>query len=63
MDVVALCSMKGGTGKTTLAFNLAERGHSFGWRVALVDLDPQEGAFGLADLRGGLLLAGVEVSK
>ena len=53
MDVVALCSMKGGTGKTALAFNLAERGKAAGWRVALVDLDPQEGSIGLADLRAG----------
>lgn len=53
MKVVALCSMKGGTGKTTLSFNLAERGEALGLRVALVDMDPQEGSVGLADLREG----------
>ena len=43
--------MKGGTGKTTLALNLAERAHASGLRVAVIDFDPQEGAIGLLDLR------------
>ena len=51
MALVALCSTKGGTGKTTLAFNLAERAHASGLRVVVVDCDPQEGSIGLADLR------------
>ena len=51
MSAIALCSMKGGTGKTTLALNLAERAHDAGLRVALIDFDPQEGAIGLLDLR------------
>ena len=51
VNVVALCSMKGGTGKTMLAYNLSERAVAEGRRVALVDMDPQEGAVGLADLR------------
>ena len=53
MLAVALCSMKGGTGKTTLAYNLAERAHTGGRRVAVLDYDPQEGCIGLADLRNG----------
>ncbi len=51
MSAIALCSMKGGTGKTTLALNLAERAHASGLRVAVIDFDPQEGAIGLLDLR------------
>ena len=39
---VALCSVKGGTGKTTLSFNLAERAGAYGLRTALVDCDVQE---------------------
>ena len=51
MALVGFCSTKGGTGKTTLAFNLAERAHAAGLRVVVVDCDPQEGSIGLADLR------------
>ena len=51
MSAIALCSMKGGTGKTTLALNLAERAHASGLRVAVIDFDPQEGAISLLDLR------------
>ncbi len=51
MKCVALCSLKGGTGKTTLVFNLAERAVSCGWKAAVVDFDPQEGSMGLMDLR------------
>ncbi len=51
LSTIALCSMKGGTGKTTLAVNLAERAHASGLRVAVIDFDPQEGAIGLLDLR------------
>ena len=50
-NVVALSSMKGGTGKTTIAYNLAERAHSSGLNCVLIDCDPQEGSLGLADLR------------
>lgn len=51
MHVIAVCSLKGGTGKTMLAYNLAERGCAQGLRVMMVDFDPQEGSVGLADLR------------
>ena len=53
MPAVALCSMKGGTGKTTVSFNLAERAFSGSLPVTLVDFDPQEGSMGIADLRDG----------
>lgn len=49
--VLAVCSIKGGSGKTTLAFNLAERAAAAGLRVLLLDCDYQEAAKGLALLR------------
>ena len=51
MPALAMCSMKGGTGKTTISFNLAERAFASGLDVLLVDYDPQEGSIGLLDLR------------
>ena len=51
MATVALCSLKGGTGKTTLSYNLCERAWAEGVPVKLVDFDPQEGSLGLAYLR------------
>lgn len=42
MLAVALVSLKGGVGKSTLASALAVRAARDGHRVALVDLDPQE---------------------
>jgi chromosome partitioning protein len=49
---IALCSLKGGTGKTTLSFNLVERAISAGRKTMLIDYDPQESSLGLLDLRG-----------
>lgn len=43
--------MKGGTGKTTISFNLSERAFRSGIDVCLLDFDPQEGSLGIADLR------------
>ncbi len=51
MPAIALCSMKGGTGKTTISFNLSERAFAQGREVVLLDFDPQEGSMGIADLR------------
>lgn len=48
---VAFCSLKGGTGKTTLSYNLLERALSVGLRCAVVDFDPQRGALELLRLR------------
>ena len=48
MVTVALCSTKGGSGKTLLALNLAERAHAADRRVIVVDCDYQEGSTGLA---------------
>ena len=53
MKTVAFISYKGGTGKTTLAYNMLERAASAGYRVALCDYDPQGTA------AGDLAVAGV----
>lgn len=44
MKIISLVSWKGGTGKTTVACNLAERAARAGLRVLLCDFDPQESA-------------------
>ena len=49
--ILGFASFKGGTGKTTLAYAMAERGHSAGLRTLLLDFDPQETACGIAYLR------------
>ena len=51
MHSIALSSMKRGTGKTTIAFNLAERAFSSGLEVVVLDYDSQQGSIGLMDLR------------
>lgn len=44
MKIIAVLNEKGGTGKTTLAINLATALHRRGQRVVLVDADPQGSA-------------------
>lgn len=50
-DIVAVFSYKGGTGKTTIAYNLLERARSEGLSACLVDYDPQRVAASFWDVR------------
>lgn len=44
MQTIAILSQKGGTGKTTLALNLAVAAESSGLSTVIIDLDPQASA-------------------
>lgn len=65
MKVIVVASQKGGVGKTTLSLNLSYALAKRGWRVLVVDCDPQ-GAIGLGlsdKLEGAPGLAEFIVSK
>src|SRR3954454_10929441 len=53
MKTIALISQKGGSGKTTLAVNLAVQAHLAGLRTAVVDIDAQQTATKWHDRRSG----------
>ena len=44
MKTIAIISQKGGTGKTTLALNLAVASEAAGYPTVIIDLDPQASA-------------------
>lgn len=52
MKTLSFICQKGGTGKTTLALNIAVEAMRRGFTVAVVDLDPQPSACAWGDLRG-----------
>jgi chromosome partitioning protein len=45
MKTISFVSQKGGTGKTTLSVHMATIAHNRGYKVLLVDLDPQKSSF------------------
>ncbi|MFZ4808233.1 MAG: AAA family ATPase [Hyphomicrobiaceae bacterium] len=51
MKILSFICQKGGTGKTTLALNIAIEAMRSGMTVAVVDLDPQPSACAWSDLR------------
>lgn len=51
MKTISFVSQKGGTGKTTLALNVATEAMRNGLTVAIIDLDPQPSAMAWSDLR------------
>ena len=52
MRIIAVCSSKGGTGKTTLSAILAVKAAQAGGKVALIDTDPQSSLGRWWQLRG-----------
>lgn len=52
MKTLSFICQKGGTGKTTLALNIAVEAMRCGLTVAVIDLDPQPSACAWSDLRG-----------
>lgn len=49
--VLAMASLKGGTGKTTVGLNLAVTAEEAGLRTVVVDVDPQQASAKWGDLR------------
>lgn len=64
MFIVAVLQQKGGSGKTTLATNLAAAAHLGGARTLLIDMDRQSSAFDWSSARQeGSPLEGLSVVK
>ena len=49
--IINLSNQKGGVGKSTLAYNIADGFRSLGFRVKLIDMDIQNSCMGLNSLR------------
>jgi chromosome partitioning protein len=50
-SVLAMASLKGGAGKTTVGLNLAVTAEASGIRTVIIDLDPQQASAKWGDLR------------
>ena len=50
--ILAMASLKGGTGKTTVGLNLAVTAEEAGIPTVIVDVDPQQASAKWGDLRG-----------
>jgi chromosome partitioning protein len=50
--VLAMASLKGGTGKTTMTLNLAVAAQEAGFQTVVIDVDPQQASAKWGDLRG-----------
>jgi chromosome partitioning protein len=53
MQIIAILSQKGGTGKTTISLHLAVAAQQAGQTAVVVDLDPQASSAGWKDSRAG----------
>lgn len=63
MGIIAVAGRKGGIGKSTIAGNLAAELTERGWRVAVLDADPQHSLAAWAEQGEGLLSRTVEKVK
>lgn len=64
--VIAMQMLKGGSGKTSSAFNLAVRAHQYGFRVLLIDLDMQgnlSGTFGVEGTKHDAIISHIRDKK
>jgi len=63
MAIIAVAGRKGGIGKSTIAGNLAAEMMDIGWRVTLLDADPQHSIAAWAAQGAGVLSRAVEKVK